>query len=147
MWGGVVQMVGARMRFISVCLGSVRSGMRKERRAVERRGFSANTNERALLLMVGSLAYGTTAVIRVHQKLRTDTIFWWEAVLKVQLCRSTPAAASLCLPLSLLEQRHKWSSRVETQFKSVIKLEHRPDGFPSCPGDILSEIKYFSAEG
>lgn len=68
-------MVGARMWFISVCLGSVRSGMRKERRAVERRGFSANTNERALLLMVGSLAYGTTVVIRVHQKLRTDTIF------------------------------------------------------------------------
>lgn len=120
------------------------AGQKRERRVVGRRGISANTNSRGSLLMAGSHVYGATAMIRSREKLCADAIFWWEAVLKVQLCTSAPADGSLCLALS---EKHRWSSRVETQFKSVIKLEHRPDGFPSCPGDILSEIKYFSAEG
>lgn len=42
---------------------------------MERRGISANMNERGLLLMVGSLVFGTTVVVRFHQNLRTDAIF------------------------------------------------------------------------
>lgn len=80
-----------RMWLVSVCLGSVCSGMRKECLAVERRGISVYIN--GLLSCIWHYCH-----FQISSK---PGIFWWEAALKVQLCRSAPADAFLCLPFSL----------------------------------------------
>lgn len=97
-------MVGARIWHISDCLGSVHSWTRKERRAVERRGISANMDEGSSSLTVGGLAHDTTVVVRFQSKpARRCGI----------LMRGSAESAALQIPshrrFSLFPFFHSWS--------------------------------------